>query len=68
MFDLPKPASVLFEVFDASGRRVYKLSDGVKKAGKFEFSFNGYNLASGIYFYRLTAGDKVQTKKMALIK
>ncbi len=68
IFELPKPSSVLFEVFDISGKIVYTQNDIVKKGGKFELTFDGSNLASGVYFYRLTAGNNIQSKKMALIK
>lgn len=40
----------------------------VKTAGKYDIEMNGANLPSGIYFYKLTAGDFVATRKMILIK
>jgi len=67
-YDLPKDAKVLIKVYDIIGREVRKLVDEFKKAGSYTVSFDGTNLASGIYFYRIEAGDFVQTKKMVLIK
>ena len=63
---------VSIKVYDVLGNEVAKLVDEYKPAGKYEIEFNPAssikNLASGIYFYRLKAGDFVETKKMILIK
>ncbi len=56
------------EVYDISGRLVTKLVNGWRDAGVHEVTFDGRDLASGIYFYRLTAGDFVGTGKMVLMK
>lgn len=39
-----------------------------KQAGRYVVEFNGQNYASGVYFYRIEAGDFVQSKKMVLVK
>jgi len=44
------------------------LLNEVKTAGNYEVSFNASNLPSGIYFYKIQAGDFVETKKMVLMK
>jgi len=44
------------------------LCNEVKEAGRYTFNFNAAGLPSGIYFYQLTAGSFVETKKMILIK
>ena len=57
------------KVYDVTGREVATLVNNQKlSAGSFQYDFNASNLASGMYFYTLTAGEFKETKKMALIK
>ncbi|HCY78005.1 MAG TPA: glycoside hydrolase family 9 [Ignavibacteriales bacterium] len=56
------------KVYDVLGNEVTKLVDEFRNAGSYAVNFNASQLASGIYFYILQAGDFVQTKKMSLIK
>jgi aminopeptidase N len=56
------------EIFDLLGRKVASLHDGYLESGQHEFTWNADGISSGIYFYRLTAGNKSQTRKMALVK
>lgn len=68
-FDLPKTSHVLLEVYNSIGAKVATLIDGNKSAGSHIYRFNAARLASGMYFYRLTAEGKIiSTKKMILIK
>jgi hypothetical protein len=67
-FDLPKTSNVKIEIFDLLGRRVESLVNMNASAGTYVAMWNATNFASGIYFYRITAGDFVATKKMLLIK
>ena len=67
-YDLPSPSSVTLEIFDLLGRRVTTLAKGVQPAGNYSIPFDGSALPSGLYFYRLQAGDFVQTQKMVLLK
>jgi parallel beta-helix repeat protein len=67
-FDIPQPSNVEVTIFDILGRRVKVLVNEVKHPGRYEVSFNANNLPSGVYFYRITAGDYLNTKKMLLIK
>jgi hypothetical protein len=55
-------------VYDLLGREVAVLVDEKKAPGSYEVQFDGSGLASGVYFYRMQAGDFVQTKKLCLIK
>jgi photosystem II stability/assembly factor-like uncharacterized protein len=55
-------------VFDLTGREVVTLVNSNLRPGTYEVSFNASHLSSGIYFYRLSAGNFVQTKKLVLIK
>jgi S-formylglutathione hydrolase FrmB len=56
------------KVFDVLGNKVATLVNEYKPAGRYEVEFNAEKLASGIYFYKLQAGDFVSTKKMILLK
>jgi hypothetical protein len=55
-------------VYDIRGREVETLVDEYKQAGKHTETFLGTSLPSGIYFYRLKAGDYISTKKMVLLR
>jgi photosystem II stability/assembly factor-like uncharacterized protein len=58
----------IVKVFDVLGREVATLVNEVKQPGTYTVEFSGSNLASGVYFYRLQAGDFVQTKHLLLLK
>jgi hypothetical protein len=65
---LPVASHVRLVVYDILGRDVATLVDEKKPAGRYEVRFDGTKLTSGIYFYRLTAGNTVLTRKMVLAK
>ncbi|MBN2226399.1 MAG: T9SS type A sorting domain-containing protein [candidate division Zixibacteria bacterium] len=67
-FELPSRAIVELEVYDLLGRRMAQYDLGVCDAGSHEFTFSGEMLASGVYFYRLQAGEFSARKKMILLK
>jgi hypothetical protein len=68
-FALPTNARVTLKVYDVIGREVATLLNGdVREAGNHSVSFNASRFASGVYFYRLSAGSFVETKKMLLVK
>ncbi|HKB86818.1 MAG TPA: YCF48-related protein [Ignavibacteriaceae bacterium] len=67
-FSMPEGAHVKLTVYDLLGNEVETLLDQYKPAGTYSVKFNGSELTSGIYIYRLQAGDFVSTKRMALIK
>ena len=67
-FTLPVKGKVTIKVYDLLGREVAVLVNGVKEQGSHSVRFNGAAVASGIYIYRLQAGDQVITKRMTLIK
>jgi photosystem II stability/assembly factor-like uncharacterized protein len=67
-FSLAKESKVSLKVFNNLGEEVAELVNGNKSAGIYRINFNASNLASGIYYYRLEAGDFVQTRKMILLK
>jgi hypothetical protein len=67
-FALPKTSHVVLTIVDALGRVQAVLVDGEKPAGTYTAEWNAANVPSGIYFYRLQAGQFVETKKMILLK
>ena len=67
-YSLAKPEPVKLVVYDILGRQVDVLIDEKQNAGRYEISFDGRNLASGVYFYRLKAGSFVDEKRMLLLK
>ena len=67
-YALPSRSEVSLIIFDLRGREVVRLVDEEKQAGLHSARWDASNVSSGIYFYRLTAGDFVQTRKMVLLK
>jgi CubicO group peptidase (beta-lactamase class C family) len=65
--ELPKTSRVTLSVFDMLGREVTVLVNESRDAGVHEVRFDGAGVASGVYFYRLQAGDFVQSKKLVLL-
>ena len=55
-------------IFDAAGRMLTEFSQSGLKAGSYEYKFEGTNLSSGVYYYKLLAVDFSETKKMVVIK
>jgi hypothetical protein len=56
------------KIYDVLGNEVAILVNEYRMAGKFEAEFNASNLSSGIYYYKITVGEFVQTRKMILLK
>jgi Secretion system C-terminal sorting domain len=65
---LPENGFVTLKVYDMIGREVKTLVNDRQTAGTHSVKFNAGNLSSGVYFYRLQAGNYVNTKKLMLIK
>ncbi|HHJ53562.1 MAG TPA: T9SS type A sorting domain-containing protein [Caldithrix abyssi] len=65
---LPQASLVDLSIFDVNGRKVKQLLTGNKPAGIYEVVFDGSNLASGVYIYRLQANDFTAVKRMLLVK
>jgi len=64
----PVVSDVKLMVYDVLGREVAILANGRYAAGRHEFTFDAAGLASGVYVYRLKAGDFVATKRMVLVR
>ncbi|MEW6050875.1 MAG: T9SS type A sorting domain-containing protein [Candidatus Zixiibacteriota bacterium] len=67
-FDLPVAAEVRLELFNVLGQRVAALLDQTLEAGHHAIRWDGAEAASGVYLYRLQAGEFVETRKMLLLK
>jgi hypothetical protein len=67
-FALPKESKVSLKIYDVLGREVMTLVDRTMSPGVYDVVLDASNIASGVYFYRLTAGEFVQTKKLVLLK
>jgi hypothetical protein len=72
-FDLPVKAQTSLEVYNVLGQKVATLIDAELPADHYTVTWDGTSdqgnkVASGIYFYRIAAGDKIETKKMMMLK
>ena len=72
-YQLPKRTHVTLKIYNQIGQEVITLTDSNKNEGYYHDKWNGRNrdgkmVSSGIYFYRLKAGDFVQTRKMILLR
>ena len=67
-YTIPERSNVSLKIFDLLGSEVAELVKGEIEAGSYIIEFNASTLPSGIYFYKLQAGDFVETKKMVLMK
>ena len=67
-YTLSATSLVRLEVFDVLGRKIAALENQVRPPGSYSVSWNGESFPTGIYFYRLTTGNFVQTRKMLLLK
>ena len=67
-YTMPEAGHVTLSVYDITGRQVASLISGQVSAGTHTVSFDANRLASGVYLYRLQAGDQVFTRKMMLVK
>jgi hypothetical protein len=65
---IPKGSEVSLTVYDITGKVVATLVNEYRQAGSYNVNFDASNLASGMYLYRIQAGDFTETKKMVLVK
>jgi hypothetical protein len=68
VFDIPSASHVMLTVYNILGQEVSTLVNTQMKAGQYTAEFDASRLASGVYLYRLTAGDFTAVKKMVLAK
>jgi hypothetical protein len=66
--ELRAASYVSLKIYDAAGRLVETLVEGWREAGEYQVTFDGSKLATGVYVYRLEAGENVSRGKMVLLK
>jgi hypothetical protein len=67
-FDISQQSIVRLYIYDILGNEINVLVNTELKPGTYRLGWSGINLASGLYFYRLIAGNYIETKKMLLVK
>jgi hypothetical protein len=67
-YSVPKNSFVTIKVYDVLGREVTTLVNEEKRFGNYEIKFDGSNITSGIYFYKMKADNQLETKKFILLK
>jgi len=67
-FQIKDSRFVSLKIYDNTGKEVEILVNGKKSPGVYEVTFDGGKLSSGVYFYKLTAGNFSETKRMLMIK
>ena len=67
-FTLPESGNIKLIVYNTIGQQITELVNGFQEAGIHTINFNGENLPSGVYFYRLETKNNIENRKMLLIK
>ena len=67
-FGISNLGFVTLKIYDVIGREIVTLVNEIKEPGYYTTRFDGSKLSSGVYFYRLTAGDFVAVKKLVVLK
>jgi|GEM_PF-2144449 len=67
-FEIPKKSFVSLKIYNILGKEVMTLLNETRDRGKYEIKFDGSRLPSGVYLYRIQAGDYKETKKLLIMK
>lgn len=67
-YSISSSAKITIKVFDVLGREIKTLLDEYKDTGTYEIEFDGSELTSGLYFYKIISGNKTETRKMMLVR
>jgi len=67
-FQIPKSGITSLKIYDVTGRLIKTLVNEFKQTGNYKVEFDAGSVASGVYFYKLTSGDFVSTRKMVVLK
>jgi hypothetical protein len=67
-YNLPRAVNVTIDIFDITGRMVERLISGLQEAGEHSVIWEAAGVSSGVYFYRIRAGEYVSNRRCLLIK
>jgi flagellar hook assembly protein FlgD len=67
-YQLPATSGVKLEIYNISGQKVATLVDSEEQPGYRSVTWDASNVSSGVYFYKLTAGEFSETKRMMILK
>ena len=67
-FAIPQASDIELSVFNMLGQKVVTLASGHREAGFYQVNWDASNVASGVYYYKLTAGEFSETHQMTLLK
>jgi len=67
-YQLPTASNVSLKVYNLLGQEAATLFEGTRQPGTYQVTFDGSKLASGVYLYRMTAGNFVETRKLVLVR
>ncbi len=67
-FTIPKHALVNIKIYNVLGKEISTLVNEEFKAGAYQIQLNAKSLSSGLYFYRISAGSFMQTRKLLVVK
>ena len=67
-YEIPKSGLVTIKIYDVLGKEIETLVNEEKNPGRYKVDFDGSNLSSGVYFYKITTNKFSETKKMLLMK
>ena len=67
-YQLPRKGHVVLKVYNTLGKEVAELVNETKEEGVYSVTFNGDNLPSGMYFYKIQSSEFIDVKKMLLLK
>ena len=68
IYEIPKSSFVTLKVYNIAGQMIATLVDGQKSAGRYAVKWNAANVSSGVYIYRITAGNFSDVKKSIVLK
>ena len=67
-YSIPKSSQITLKIFNTLGEEIETLINEEKPVGTYEVNWNAADLPSGVYFYKITAGNYIATRKMLLLK
>jgi hypothetical protein len=67
-FSIREKGLIKFEVYDLLGRKIDLINYGIREPGSYSISYNSGQLSSGVYIYKVTAGNRSHVRKFTLVK